>query len=222
VASPIDLPTDHRFCDGRRLLEMQMASNFEHRNNTRFKHVASITLEDFERGVFRDAKMYNFSDTGLYFEADFRLEPETEIFVGIENSPLASKTNTYECYRGTVKWRTTLEESAYTYGYGVQFYEIGINDDGGAISELDSRKHPRQACSLPVRYQAGDTIQQAVIGNVSRGGLFVKGQKTTTVGQKLTLEIQLEKKRKVVKLTGVVTRTDRDGFGVEFQPKKGK
>ena len=198
-----------------------MASDSEHRSNTRFKHVASVTLEDFERGVFRDAKMYNFSDTGLYFEADFRLEPETEIFVGIENSPLASKTNTYECYRGTVKWRKTLEESAYTYGYGVQFYEIGINDDG-AISELDLRKHPRQACSLPVRYQAGDTTQQAVVRNVSRGRLFVKSQKTTTVGQKLSLEIRLKKKRKVVKLTGIVARTDQDGFGVEFQPKQGE
>jgi Tfp pilus assembly protein PilZ len=201
---------------------MQMASNFEHRKNTRFKHAASITLEDFERGVFRDAKMYNFSDTGLYFEADFLLEPETEIFVGIENSPLASKTNTYECYRGMVKWRKTLEESAYTYGYGVQFYEIGINDNGGEISELDLRKHPRQACSLPARYRAGNTIQQAIIQNVSRGGLFVKSGKTITVGQKLSLEIQLKKKRKVVKLTGIVTRTDHDGFGVQFQPKEEK
>jgi hypothetical protein len=201
---------------------MQMASNSEHRSNTRFKHAASITLEDFERGLFRDAKMYNFSDTGLYFEADFLIEPETEIFIGIENSPLASKGNTYECYRGTVKWRKTLEESAYTYGYGVQFYEIGINDDGGEISDLDSRKYPRQACSLPVSYEAGDTTEQAVVRNVSRGGLFVRSRKPTTVGQKLSLEIRLNKKRKVVKLTGIVTRTNHDGFGVEFQPKVGK
>jgi len=184
--------------------------------------VAPITLEDFARGVFQDAKMYNFSETGLYFEADFRLETETEIFVGIENSPLASKTNTYECYRGTVKWRKTLEESAYTYGYGVQFYEIGINDDDGATSELDLRKHPRQACSLPVRYQADATTQEAVIENVSRGGLFVKSQKSTTVGQKLTLEIWLKKKRKVVRLTGTVTRTGRNGFGVQLQPENGE
>ncbi len=56
-----------------------MDSNPENRSKTRFEHKSKITLEDSDSGVQRDARMFNFSDFGLYFEADFQLQLETDV-----------------------------------------------------------------------------------------------------------------------------------------------
>ena len=90
-----------------------MNSNPENRNKTRFAHESKITLESTEIGFRRDARMYNFSDFGIYFESDYRFQPETEIFVGISDSPFASEPDVHERYRGIVKWRKVLKRSSY-------------------------------------------------------------------------------------------------------------
>ena len=85
-----------------------MNANAENREKTRFPHESKVTLESNEIGFQRDARMYNFSDFGIYFESDYRLQPETEVFVGISDSPFASEPDQYERYRGIIKWRKTL------------------------------------------------------------------------------------------------------------------
>ena len=89
-----------------------MDSNPEKRNNVRMDHHCSITIENVKAGVMHRAKMMNFSDNGLYFEADNLLQPGEEIFVGIDDSPFASSKDTYECYRVKVVWRKKLKKSA--------------------------------------------------------------------------------------------------------------
>jgi hypothetical protein len=78
----------------------------EERKNTRFPHLSTITREDVVSGVHYGANMYNYSKDGLYFEADYLLVPEDEIFIGIENSPYASAPGVYECYRAKNGART--------------------------------------------------------------------------------------------------------------------
>ncbi len=56
-----------------------MTANLENRDKTRFEHVTAVTFENKEIGVQRSARMYNYSDGGLYFETDQHLEPETKI-----------------------------------------------------------------------------------------------------------------------------------------------
>ena len=80
-----------------------MESNPEKRARTRFEHKSKITLENSEIGVQRGIMMYNFSDFGLYIEADTRLEQETEIRIGINNSPFASEPDKFESYRRSLK-----------------------------------------------------------------------------------------------------------------------
>ena len=100
-----------------------MDSNPENRDKTRFGHVSKVSLESGDIADQHNARMYNYSDHGLYFEADFMLQPETEIRIGISDSPFASTPDKYESYRGVIKWRKVLKRSAYYYGYGLELIE---------------------------------------------------------------------------------------------------
>ena len=106
-----------------------MKSNPERRDKTRFEHESKITLENSEIGVQRGIRMYNFSNFGLYIEADTRLEQETEIRIGINNSPFASEPDKFESYRGIIKWRRVLKRSSYYYGYGVELIKDDAEDE---------------------------------------------------------------------------------------------
>ena len=100
-----------------------MSSNPEKRDNTRFDYQAPIVLEDAKFGVLQGARMFNFSDFGLYFETDHFLAPGTDIYVGIPNSPYAPDPDNYERYHTVIKWRKPLKKSSFYYGYGVRFLE---------------------------------------------------------------------------------------------------
>ena len=192
-----------------------MKSNPENRVKTRFEHECSITLENSEIGLQRGARMYNYSDFGLYFEADIQLQPKTEIRIGISNSPFAPEPDQYENFRGIVKWRKELKHSAYYYGYGVKLFGE-VSEEDKSEPGVGSRKHPRKACSIPLKYEYENTIFHATTENVSRGGVFIKSRDTVPVGQTIKVEIPLSKKGKVARLTGKGMRTNPQGFGIQF------
>ena len=192
-----------------------MNSNPENRNKTRFAHKSKITLESSEIGFRRDARMYNFSDFGIYFESDYRLQLQTEIFVGISDSPFTSEPDVYERYRGIVKWRKVLKRSSYYYGYGVKLFE----DASGAAKSHQydgTRDHPRKDAAIPVKYESENQKYEGITENVSSGGVFIKSDYPLSIGQKVKLQIPLKKKGKIARLTGQVTRTNLRGFGVKF------
>ena len=92
----------------------------EHRDYIRHKHKANILLETYPTGAYYQAKMFNFSHDGMYFESDYAPLPGTEIYIGIENSPDDFGA---DVYRAQVRWRKQLtdEKSKYTYGVGVKY-----------------------------------------------------------------------------------------------------
>ncbi len=92
----------------------------EHRDNMRTKHKANILLETYPTGVYYQAKMFNFSRDGMYFESEYCPLPGTEIYIGIENSPYDIGA---DVYRAQVRWRKQLtdKKSKYTYGVGVKY-----------------------------------------------------------------------------------------------------
>ena len=151
-----------------------MESNPERRDKTRFAHECKITLENSEIGVQRSCMMYNFNDHGLYIEADTRLERETEIRIGINNSPFASEPDKFESYRGIIKWRKALKQSSYYYGYGVEL----IKDD----AEVDqdqfqwSRENPRKALTIPVKFEYENRTYEGTTENVADDGVAVKSR----------------------------------------------
>ena len=52
-----------------------MNDNTERRDKTRFPHEAPVTLENEEMGQLHGVRMYNYSNTGIYFETNFYLQP---------------------------------------------------------------------------------------------------------------------------------------------------
>jgi hypothetical protein len=193
-----------------------MISNPENRDKTRFNHNAPVTLENDQLGVLRGARMYNYSDCGLYIEADFRLEPETEVRIGITNSPFSSQPDRQESHRGIIKWRRPLKRSAFYYGYGVELLEESLPANSQDPYH-GSREHPRIECAIPLKYEFDSRTFEGITENVSSGGVFIKTQNLVAVGNQVTVYIPVKKKGKIKRLQGRVTWSNRMGFGVKFE-----
>ena len=193
-----------------------MESNPEQRYNARFQHETAVTLENHEIGVLNSARMFNFSDNGIYFESDYLIHPGTELYIGITNSPYASEPDVYECYRAEIRWRKPLKKSAFFYGYGAKFLALKLEDDDFTGAK-NSRKHPRKPCSIPVKYVSQNKIQQGEIKDISLGGIFLKTDTGITVGKRLQLAIPVRKKGKVLKRAGKIVWANQSGVGIEFQ-----
>ncbi|UCG08545.1 MAG: PilZ domain-containing protein [Desulfobacterales bacterium] len=97
-----------------------MESISEHRDEIRRKHKANILLETHPAGNYYEARMFNYSIGGMYFESDYAPLPGTEIYIGIENSPYDAGA---DVYRAQVRWRKELLDvkSKYNYGVGVKY-----------------------------------------------------------------------------------------------------
>jgi len=193
-----------------------MNSNPENRDKTRFDHESAITLENDKIGVQRSARMYNFSDHGLYIEANHLLDPETEIYIGITNSPFALEPDKFENYRGIIRWRKPLKRSVYSYGYGIEIIEKESIPQNDRDQYQGSREHPRIEYTLPVKYESDGQFYEGTTENVSSGGVFIKTLDPIAVGQKVTIDIPIKKKGKIKRISGKVTWSTRKGFGVKF------
>ena len=195
-----------------------MSSSPEKRDNTRFDYQAPIVLEDAKFGILQGARMFNYSDFGLYFETDHFLAPGTDIYVGIPNSPYSPDPDVYERYHALIKWRKPLKKSSFYYGYGVRFLETDPLDRP-IERGIESRKYPRKPCSLDVKYAVQKQIFAGEISNISLSGVFLKTNQSDglDVGQRFRLAILNRKKGNVIKRDARVVWSNRGGFGVEFQ-----
>ena len=200
-----------------------MNSNPEKRDNTRFDYQAPIVLEDAKFGILQGARMFNYSDFGLYFETDHFLAPVTDIYIGIPNSPYTPDPDVYERYHTIIKWRKPLKESSFYYGYGIRFLDTDPLDRP-IERGIESRRHPRKSCSLYVKYAVQRKIYPAEINNISLGGVFLKTNENDGlgIGQQFQLAIPNRKKGNVIRRYARVIWSNRNGFGVEFQQNAGK
>ena len=137
-----------------------LKQNLENRADVRLQHSARIVLEDFEGGVMYEARMVNYSKKGLYFETDFYLTPGIVIFAGINDSPFASQSNVYECYRARIKWRKFLEDSVFDYGYGIEI-QSRVDRRRQSGKGADSRRHARKPCAIPALIEAKSAASAA-------------------------------------------------------------
>jgi hypothetical protein len=190
--------------------------NTENRSDARLQHSARIVLEDFEGGVMYEARMVNYSKKGIYFESDFYLVPGIEIFAGINDSPFASASDVYECYRARIKWRKFLEDSVFDYGYGIEI-QSGVDRRKKAGKGAESRRHVRKPCDIPTMIEDKKRRVRGQILDASQGGVFITCEEPVSVGQKVSVMIPLKKKQKLVVRVGEVVRSDAKGIGVKFQ-----
>ena len=193
-----------------------MNYNLEKRDKVRFDHESMVTLENNKIGIQRSARMYNFSDFGLYVETDHLLEPQTEIHIGIANSPFSPEPDEYESFRTDIRWRKPLKQAAYYYGYGIKIIEKENFVIKNKEQYAGSRQHSRVDHAIAVKYEYDNQVYEGTTENVSSGGVLIKTRDPVAVGQKVTIDIPLKKKRKIKRFTGKVTWSTRSGFGVQF------
>jgi len=200
----------------RTILNAMLKENPEKRPSARFDHKSKITLESFEVGVIQEARMLNYSKSGLYFESDFYLVPGAEVYIGISNSPFASGPEVYECYRSVIRWRKFLENSAFDYGYGVEL-KGKVARPKRAADGGDTRLHPRKPCSVPTVVQGSERRVSGVIQNASYGGVFISCTETLSKGQRVSLTIPLKEKQKLVTRSGEIVWSRKNGVGIKFE-----
>ena len=193
---------------------MKPAHNLERRDNARLPYVYPISVKDQISAKSYPARMFNYSDAGIYLESDALLESGAEVYIGLRHSPVEDRPSDYTCYRTTIMWRKELKEDAhFFYGYGTQIFSPEI--PGNAKSHRKQRRHARRPLNRQVRFAADHTISEGLAVDISPSGVFVESGKRLRTGQVITLRIP-DKTGKDVVVQGRVVWSNADGFGLKF------
>ena len=199
-----------------------LLKNPERRAKARLTHVAPVNLKDINTGATYTARMFNYSETGLYFESDSLIDPGTEVYVGIRRTSYDKSPSDYNCYRGVIRWRGKLpEDSHFYYSYGLQFASGHEPiDDGDNVRKpaKNTRKHPRKPLRKPIRFSDEKRVFKGWTGDISPSGVFVNANHGFRPGQIITLAIP-DKDGKDVLIRGQVVWSNEKGFGVKFIKK---
>jgi hypothetical protein len=197
---------------------MKPAQNLERRDKARLPYILPISVKDLMSGESCSARIFNYSDTGIYFESDALLESGTEVYIGLPHSPFEDLPSDYTCYRTTIMWRKELQEdSHFFYGYGTQI--LSRKGPEKAKSPCEHRRHPRKPFNRQVRFAAGHKISEGLAVDISLSGVFVKAGKRVRIGQIITLGIP-DKTGKDVFVQGRVVWSNAAGFGLKFILKR--
>jgi len=80
----------------------------------------AVNIQNCENGEVLSGSIYNYSTTGLYFEADLPMMPGTQVRLFSEKMRLG---RTLKDIRGKVRWCQEIEEAVvlFKYGFGVEF-----------------------------------------------------------------------------------------------------
>ena len=193
---------------------MKPVHNLERRDRARLPYVCPISVKDLVSDKSYSARMFNYSDTGIYFETDALLESDAEVYIGLRHSPFEDRPSDYTCYRTTIMWRKELkEDSHFFYGYGTQIFPPESPEK--AQSHRKQRRHPRRPFNRQVRFAADHTIAEGLAVDISPSGVFVKSGKRLRMGQIISLRIP-DKTGNDVVVQGRVVWSNADGFGIKF------
>ena len=101
----------------------------EKRKSERHDHEASIVYAYHNSDEFYDAKMCNYSNSGLCFESSAAIEPGSDIYVMMEDFlPDTIDSEIYDGYLAEVRWCQRLSQiDAIVYHIGVKYYRTRID-----------------------------------------------------------------------------------------------
>ena len=212
-----------------------MNSNSDLRKNKRYKFETIILHDILVPDMFYEAKMYNISKGGVYFESDQVLYPGEDIYIGLKNSSdSGDNEKNYSCIR--IKWRKDVQNGSFRYGYGASFLNqsaslqkiLDVVDFVKEIPEVsdmqkekDPRDHQRQPYRKIVYFTSRNLKYKGYIKNMSRGGAFIITRKKFVIGQMIKIIFPGTKLKGEFKLKGWVVRVDQNGIGVRFDRRSG-
>lgn len=190
----------------------------ENRNNARIDIFAFLKVIELKSGNIHNARMFNFSKDGLYFESNSLLNTGTIIFIVVEDSPFASTYEISKFYRAQIVWRKDLYGTVFGYGYGIQFKSLTEIQDLNSTKiakKRDLRNHPRKSFTRSLRLATRNGIIKGTTKNISPTGVFIATEDILEPGQILIVALPL-KNGNEAKITGRVIWSNNEGFGVKF------
>jgi hypothetical protein len=131
---------------------------FDRRKNKRLRREAVIWHDNLLPEIFYNAKMYNLSKRGLYFESDQIIYPGEDIYIGLKD-PTSPINDNKDHIRVEIKWRKDLQNASFRFGYGAKLInpidtleksidkaKLRQQSTQGNVSKhkKDPRKHPRK------------------------------------------------------------------------------
>jgi hypothetical protein len=99
-----------------------MRAKSEKRDCARFCHEIPVILEECGTGVYFDARMYNYSLQGMYFESDLPLLSGTRVNVWLSNIAGSSLP---DINFAEVRWCEEIIGAVvlYNYGAGIRYHQ---------------------------------------------------------------------------------------------------
>lgn len=199
-----------------------MLDNFEKRKAIRIEHTSPLQIKDLKSGTIYEARMFNYSDGGIYFESDGFFEKGTPLYIGIHNSPYSPLSRVYEYFKGEVMWREGLKRSHSKYGYGIQLVSESAGEkiyNNEIKKSKGSRKHPRKPLSLNVQFSTKNGLAEGTTKNISASGAFIVTEEKLNPGQLLKLNLFI-RNGKMTEIIGKVIWINEEGFGLKFKKLK--
>ena len=213
-----------------------MGSRTEKRKHKRHQYEAFISHDILSQEETPAGKIYNFSESGLYFESNDTFYPMEEIFVEIIDHPQSSDTDFELLFDVEIIWRKKLQDASFPYGYGAKFkfsnadFEKKINITTfekprfvktESESDPDTRGYPRRPCDKSIVFSHKNQVCRGLITDLSRSGAFIKIGDKFSLGQKIKLVITGDKNGKDLKRHGWIVRVSPEGFGISFERRSG-
>jgi Tfp pilus assembly protein PilZ len=214
--------------------------DIERRKHKRYQYEAVISHDILSQEATPAGKLYNFSNSGLYFESNQTFYTGEEIFVEIIDHPRSSDIGLELLFDVEIVWRKELQGSVFKQGYGAKIntpvesiekkFAESIPPKSSPptfpklkkIKKIDARAYPRKGCHKSLLFNYKNTICRGLVTNISRGGAFFKTTSKFSLGHKIKFVITDSRTRKNIKLMGWIVRLTSDGFAVTFNRRSGQ
>ena len=198
-----------------------MTKKFEKRGAARTDHNSPLRIRDLRSGVIHEARMVNYSDSGICFGTNGVLEKGTKIYICMQNSPYSLASGVLEYYNGEVMWRRESKRSLFKYEYGIQLVSNVSKQNlksQTATKKKDIKKHASKSFVRSMKHDSNKRRSKATLNDISTSGVFIATEEKLEVGQLLKLNLP-NKKGKREEIIGQIAWVDDKGFGLKFKTK---
>ena len=117
-----------------------MDLKLDQRKDKRLRCEAVIWHDNLLPEIHYNAKMYNLSKAGVYFESDQIIYPGEDICIGLKD-PASPVNDTKDRFRVEIRWRKDLQNTSFRFGYGAKL----INPIDTLVNSLDRTELRRQS-----------------------------------------------------------------------------
>ena len=93
----------------------------DQREASRLQHESLVLIEEFQSGKYSWGKIVDYSVGGMGLRSEYGLEPGTDKFIGIENSPYSTS---HDIFRAQVVWCNELADDFdyFHFAIGIKFF----------------------------------------------------------------------------------------------------